>query len=243
MFLIVQCVLLCHRGCLNFTLLLSSDLRISFVCVGGGGWDDGQTERLTMFSDASLFYAVIVEEIDEDQSGCSLETHLHSCLLGPSVRNFQASSSTVTAPWAGVRVDGFEWSNSEREYTISSQSRILNSSRSALREKVRQPGDLHLPVGSSFMTEAVLKLSEEHKSLLLAPFSLRIIVGTLYGFPHRGHQWQNTQLCFLNPFTTTMLYPFIRYWEYGTNNILPQMPPLDLASAPSLEFPTFYQIL
>ncbi|KAL2937379.1 Cytochrome P450 27C1 [Bienertia sinuspersici] len=152
-----------------------------------------------MFSDASLCYAVIVEEIHADQSGCSFfiklldgETFYFWCyekskLVGsdlllknllkrkPTLAELTGitSSSTVAAPWADVRVDGFEvgrntqssifWSNSEREYTISSQSRVLNSLRSALREKVRRPRDLHLPVGSSFMTEAVLKLSKEVK--------------------------------------------------------------------------------
>ncbi|KAL2934478.1 Polyribonucleotide nucleotidyltransferase [Bienertia sinuspersici] len=80
--------------------------------------------------------------ISESRLEC-FETHLHSYLLGPN-----------------VRVDGFEVGRNTQSL-ISVRS--LSYKTECLKENVRRRGDLHLPVGSSFMDEAVLNLSKEVK--------------------------------------------------------------------------------
>ncbi|KAL2939747.1 Protein RnfH [Bienertia sinuspersici] len=240
--------------------------------------------------------------ISESRLEC-FATHLRSYLLGPSVSSFQSSSSTMTAPWADVRVDGFEIGRNTqssisvkplrtRQSTVQTvkgqtpyqgslsprsssfkegQPRILNSLRSVSREKVRRRGDLHLPAGSSFMTEAVLNLSEEVKpsetftNNAVSPLSFLESLGNC-SFPESasstaqvpppvgsffspyycwcppctspsGASMAKFPASFSEPFSLPPLSSLLP--ATGTHSILPQMPPLDLASAPSLEFPTF----
>ncbi|XP_072975663.1 uncharacterized protein [Typha angustifolia] len=58
------------RGCLNLTLLPSSNMRISFIS------DDGHTERLALVSNGLEYSEVIIEEIPADSSGRSFQLKL-----------------------------------------------------------------------------------------------------------------------------------------------------------------------
>ncbi|KAL2900667.1 putative endonuclease 4 [Bienertia sinuspersici] len=129
--------------------------------------------------------------ISESQLEC-FENHLHSYLLGPN-----------------VRVDGFEVG---RNTQSSISLRVLNSLRSALRRKLDDvETSIFLLTAHSWLKQNIAFPSlqvQQHKSLLLAPFSLRITIGSLHAFYHWGHQWRNTQLHFLDPFHYHHSVPF-----------------------------------
>ncbi|KAL2936919.1 putative tRNA(His) guanylyltransferase [Bienertia sinuspersici] len=106
-----------------------------------------------MFSDAFECYVVIVEEIHADQSGRSFFMKLLDGL-----RNFQASSSTMTTPWADVRVDGVELGRNIQSSIFVKPLRTRQCSGQMLK------GNTPYQVSrGSFMTKAILKLYEEVK--------------------------------------------------------------------------------
>ncbi|KNA19211.1 hypothetical protein SOVF_063300 [Spinacia oleracea] len=235
--------------------------------------------------------------ISESRLEC-FATHIRSYFAGPNT--FHDSSTASSALWADRREDNHEvGQNSQSSSTAvrplrtrqcsgqtmkvqgslsprsssfkEGQPKILTTLRSTSREKLRRRGDLHLPVvGSSFMNEAVLNLSDQGKpseavatstvsplsfleslgncSLPESPSSTTRIppIGTLLS-PY--YCWcppctspsaasiAKLPTSFAEPFSlpplSTLLQPTV------THSMLPQIPPLDLANVPSLEFPTF----
>ncbi|XP_021769138.1 uncharacterized protein LOC110733402 isoform X1 [Chenopodium quinoa] len=240
--------------------------------------------------------------ISESRLEC-FATHLRAYLVGPSVNNFQASSTALSSPWTNRRSDNFEVDLNAHSSTAvrplrtrqcSGQTmkghtqylgslsprpssfkeglpRVLTSLRSTSREKLRRRGDLHLPVvDSSFMNEPVLNLSDKGKSSeafatnAVSPVSFLESLGNsslpesssaTIQIPPIG-SFFSPYYCWCPPCTSPSVAsisklptPYVEPFSLpplstllpatGSHSMLSQIPPLDLASVPSLEFPAF----
>ncbi|XP_072975666.1 uncharacterized protein [Typha angustifolia] len=156
------------RGCLNLTLLPSSNMRISFIS------DDGHTERLALVSNGLEYSEVIIEEIPADSSGRSFQLKLSGSqvfyywcsekskhygmeLLAemkdllkrrPTISHLTGISESRLNSFAAHTAKGnpvYQASLSPRSNTFKDgTARTSSCIRSGAREKLKRRGECHL---------------------------------------------------------------------------------------------------
>ncbi|XP_072996630.1 uncharacterized protein [Typha latifolia] len=156
------------RGCLNLTLLPSSNMRISFIS------DDGHTERLALVSNGLEYSEVIIEEIPADSSGRSFQLKLSGSQVfyywcsekskhygmellvemkdllkrRPTISHLTGISESRLNSFAAHTAKGnpvYQASLSPRSNTFKDgTARTSSSIRSGAREKLKRRGECHL---------------------------------------------------------------------------------------------------